>query len=148
MAVGAVLTDLLALQWFGFIFWSAAVRTLATLLSRTHTDNPNLQWYELNKGKRLAGPFQIWENVLAFLMMVTGIFFFGAGAYTSVQSIINSCRLVPNKPRPASRLTHASQTPGEKSRRPLPASTAVSHSQDRDENDRWTEDWQYIGSNL
>ncbi|KAK4704796.1 hypothetical protein P7C70_g1414, partial [Phenoliferia sp. Uapishka_3] len=58
-------------SWFGFIFWGAA-------------------WYELNKGKRLAGPHQIWENFLAGLMIITGFFFFGAGAYTSIQSIINS----------------------------------------------------------
>ncbi|KAL8278123.1 hypothetical protein RQP46_009447 [Phenoliferia psychrophenolica] len=58
-------------SWFGFIFWSAA-------------------WYELNKGKRLAGPYQIAENVVAALMMITGIFFFAAGTYTSIQSIVNS----------------------------------------------------------
>ncbi|KAL8281382.1 hypothetical protein RQP46_006066 [Phenoliferia psychrophenolica] len=58
-------------SWFGFIFWSAA-------------------WYEINKGKRTKGAFQLWENFLAALMMIAGIFFFGAGAYTSVQSIINS----------------------------------------------------------
>ena len=49
------------------------------------------QWYELNKGKRLAGPFQIWENAVAAVMMITGIFFFAAGTYTSIQSIVTAC---------------------------------------------------------
>ncbi|KAI5480146.1 neutral amino acid permease [Pseudohyphozyma bogoriensis] len=58
-------------SWFGFILWAAA-------------------WYELNRGKRLASPYLIFENVLSFLMFVTGAFFLVAGTYASVESIRHS----------------------------------------------------------
>ncbi|GAA5981032.1 hypothetical protein JCM10908_003956 [Rhodotorula pacifica] len=58
-------------SWFGYIMWSAA-------------------WWQMNKGRRLDGPRQIAEFVLNILILITGFFFFGAGTYASVQSIINS----------------------------------------------------------
>ncbi|KAM0756410.1 hypothetical protein T439DRAFT_345174 [Meredithblackwellia eburnea MCA 4105] len=70
-------SDLLSLisslfdSWFGFIFWGYG-------------------WYQINKGRRLSGGFQIWENVVAALMIITGVFFLVAGAYSSIQSILDS----------------------------------------------------------
>ncbi|KAK4688308.1 hypothetical protein P7C73_g1802, partial [Tremellales sp. Uapishka_1] len=58
-------------SWFGYIFWG-------------------IGWYGLNKGRRLAGFGQITQNVLNVIMLITGLFFFGAGTYAAVQSIINS----------------------------------------------------------
>lgn len=70
-------------------------------------------WYQMNKGRCLKGPRQIAEFVLNIrellpaetelrdcmtlttyanaVILITGFFFFGAGTYASVQSIINSC---------------------------------------------------------
>lgn len=58
-------------SWFGFIFWGAA-------------------WFEINKGRRTTGALQIVNFGLAVLMILAGLFFFGAGTYAAVQSIINS----------------------------------------------------------
>ncbi|GAA5975066.1 hypothetical protein JCM11641_000017 [Rhodosporidiobolus odoratus] len=58
-------------SWFGYLMWAAA-------------------WFQLNKGRRFAGPAQIAEATLCILIAITGIFFFTAGTYASVQSIIDS----------------------------------------------------------
>ncbi|GAA6023725.1 hypothetical protein JCM8202_003154 [Rhodotorula sphaerocarpa] len=58
-------------SWFGYIMWAAA-------------------WFQMNKGRRLAGAGQIVEFGMNILVLATGFFFFGAGTYASVQSIINS----------------------------------------------------------
>jgi len=58
-------------SWFGFIMWSAA-------------------WYLIYKGEIFRGAGRIVENFTAALMMIAGLFFFGAGTYTSIQSIIDS----------------------------------------------------------
>ncbi len=58
-------------SWFGFIFWGAA-------------------WFELNKGRRTKGPLQVVNFALAVIMIVAGLFFFGAGTYAAVQSIVDS----------------------------------------------------------
>ena len=42
-------------SWFGFIFWGAA-------------------WFELNKGRRTQGPWQILNFGLAVLMIIAGLF--------------------------------------------------------------------------
>lgn len=74
-------------------------------------------WYQMNKGRCLKGPRQIAEFVLNIreftparrtadcimlttcanaVILITGFFFFGAGTYASVQSIINSCECSRN----------------------------------------------------
>ena len=58
-------------SWFGFIFWGAA-------------------WFELNRGRRTKGPLQLVNFGLAVIMILAGLFFFGAGTYAAVQSIIDS----------------------------------------------------------
>lgn len=45
----------------------------------------------MNKGRRTANARQIAELIIISIIFVTGMFFFGAGTYASVQSIINSC---------------------------------------------------------
>lgn len=47
-------------------------------------------WLELNKGRRTKGPLQIVNFGLAILMILAGLFFFGAGTYAAIQSILNS----------------------------------------------------------
>ncbi|CEQ38661.1 SPOSA6832_00129, partial [Sporobolomyces salmonicolor] len=44
----------------------------------------------LNKGRRFSGPTQIFAAIVNLLILITGFFFFGAGTYASVQSIIDS----------------------------------------------------------
>ncbi|GAA5914504.1 hypothetical protein JCM5296_003053 [Sporobolomyces johnsonii] len=70
-------SDLLSLisslfdSWFGYIMWACA-------------------WWQLNKGRRFSGTTQIVAAIVNLLILITGFFFFGAGTYASVQSIINS----------------------------------------------------------
>ncbi|GAA6046556.1 hypothetical protein JCM3770_006207 [Rhodotorula araucariae] len=70
-------SDLLSLisslfsSWFGYTMWACA-------------------WWQMNKGRRTAGPRQTAELVLNGVILVTGLFFFVAGTYASVQSIIDS----------------------------------------------------------
>ncbi|GAA5835032.1 hypothetical protein JCM3766R1_002077 [Sporobolomyces carnicolor] len=57
-------------SWFGYIMWACA-------------------WWQMSHGKR--GGFRgITETIANALILITGFFFFGAGTYASVQSIIDS----------------------------------------------------------
>ncbi|GAA6061996.1 hypothetical protein JCM10212_004274 [Sporobolomyces blumeae] len=57
-------------SWFGYIMWSCA-------------------WWQMSRGQRTGIRFYI-EAVVNALVLITGFFFFGAGTYASVQSIIDS----------------------------------------------------------
>jgi len=57
-------------SWFGYIMWACA-------------------WWQMSHGKR-GGIRGISETILNALILITGFFFFGAGTYASVQSIIDS----------------------------------------------------------
>lgn len=48
-------------------------------------------WWQMNKGRRTESPRKIVELCVIAVIFVAGMFFFGAGTYASVQSIINSC---------------------------------------------------------
>ncbi|GAA5846776.1 hypothetical protein JCM9279_004438 [Rhodotorula babjevae] len=56
---------------FGYTMWAAA-------------------WWQMNKGRRTESPRKIVELCVIAVIFVAGMFFFGAGTYASVQSIINS----------------------------------------------------------
>jgi len=58
-------------SWFGFILWGFA-------------------YFELNKGQSYAGPRRLAEVIFNVLIIITGVFFFVAGTYASIQSILNS----------------------------------------------------------
>ncbi|BGP12279.1 hypothetical protein JCM10213v2_000192 [Rhodosporidiobolus nylandii] len=58
-------------SWFGYMMWTGA-------------------WFSLNRGRLTKGPRQIAELILSVAIGITGIFFFTAGTYASVQSIIDS----------------------------------------------------------
>ncbi|BGP04354.1 hypothetical protein JCM10049v2_000152 [Rhodotorula toruloides] len=70
-------SDLLSLisslfdSWFGYILWAIA-------------------YFQMTKGRRTAGAIATAETVLNVLILITGLFFFTAGTYASVQSIIDS----------------------------------------------------------
>ncbi|GAA5923456.1 uncharacterized protein JCM15063_003652 [Sporobolomyces koalae] len=57
-------------SWFGYIMWACA-------------------WWQMSHGQR-GGIRGISETILNALILITGFFFFGAGTYASVQSIIDS----------------------------------------------------------
>lgn len=59
-------------RWFGYILWAIA-------------------YFQMTKGRRTAGAIATAETVLNVLILITGLFFFTAGTYASVQSIIDSC---------------------------------------------------------
>ncbi|SCV67981.1 BQ2448_102 [Microbotryum intermedium] len=69
--------DLLALisslfdSWFGYILWA-------------------LCWFQLYRGRYTETTGRKIEFVVNIAILITGIYFFGAGTYASVQSIINS----------------------------------------------------------
>lgn len=59
-------------RWFGYILWAIA-------------------YFQMTKGRRTAGVLATAETVLNVLILLTGFYFFTAGTYASVQSIIDSC---------------------------------------------------------
>lgn len=63
-------------SWFGYILWAAT-------------------WFSMSRapGYRRSGWLYYTEFTINILMLLTGFFFFGAGTYASVQSIINSYAL-------------------------------------------------------
>ncbi|KAK4050375.1 hypothetical protein OIV83_003444 [Microbotryomycetes sp. JL201] len=69
--------DLLALisslfdSWFGYILWAFC-------------------YFDLNRGRQFKGKRQTIEFVVNVVILITGAFFFVAGTYASIQSIINS----------------------------------------------------------
>ncbi|GAA5980482.1 hypothetical protein JCM5350_001516 [Sporobolomyces pararoseus] len=58
-------------SWFGYIMWACA-------------------WWQMRKESRQSGVKYYTELVANALILLTGFFFFGAGTYASVQSIIDS----------------------------------------------------------
>ncbi|KAJ9098964.1 hypothetical protein QFC19_006188 [Naganishia cerealis] len=58
-------------SWFGYILWAFC-------------------YFHLNRGKSFSDKRHLAEWVLNIVMLVVGLFFFGAGTYASVQSIIIS----------------------------------------------------------
>ncbi|KAK4052227.1 hypothetical protein OIO90_004449 [Microbotryomycetes sp. JL221] len=58
-------------SWFGYILWAFC-------------------WYDLYRGQYFKGAGRTFEFFLNAAIMVTGFFFFGAGTYASIQSILDS----------------------------------------------------------